>query len=280
VIIDAQTHVVSDDPVKFPKRDDAYTWPATTGAAVIAAMDAAGIDRSFLQQAYGVYGNDNSYLLEVVKAHPDRFAGAVCVDQIAPSGPDTLSDLIENHGMSALRLVWNQQPNVLADPASYPLWQRAADLGIPVVVAAQLVDIPSLVTPLERFPGVRVSLEHYWGNALGDPPYERIAPVLELARFPNLYVRVVSNNSYAAREGTGSPHAFFSLLAERFGPQRLVWGSNYPGHWDKHGGVGERLALAREDLAFLGTASTRAIFGETALGFWPGAGSKKAAEVL
>lgn len=277
MVIDAQTHVVSDDTARFPKRDDAYTWPATTAVAVLAEMDRAGIDRSFLQQAYGVYGNDNRYLLEAVKAHPDRFAGACCVDQIAPGGPDTLSDLVENHGMSALRLVWNQQPNVLADPASYPLWQRAADLRIPVVVAAQLVDVPSLVTPLERFPTVPVFLEHYWGNQLGDPPYERIAPVLELARFPNLYLRIVSNNSYAAREGAGSPHAFFSLLAGRFGTDRLVWGSNYPGHWDKHGSVGERLALAREDLAFLGAAAGAKIFGETALRFWPGqtAGAEK-----
>jgi predicted TIM-barrel fold metal-dependent hydrolase len=269
LIVDAQTHVVSDDTRRFPKREDAYTWPATTGEMVLDSMAAAGIDRSFLQQAYGVYGNDNAYLLEVVKAHPDRFAGAVCVDQIAPGGPDTLSDLIENHGMSALRLVWNQQPNVLADPSSYPLWQRAADLGIPVVVAAQLVDAPSLVTPLERFAGVRVALEHYWGNKLGDPPYELIAPVLELARFPNLYLRIVSNNSYAAREGASTPRAFFSLLAERFGADRLIWGSNYPGHWDKHGGVGERLELAREDLAFLGADAARRIFGETAVTFWP-----------
>lgn len=269
MIIDAQTHVVSDDTTRFPKRPDAYTWPATTGAAAIAAMDAAGIDRSFLHQAYGVYGNDNSYLAEVVQAHPGRFMAACCVDQTAPAGPDTLSDLVENSGFSALRLVWNQVPNVLADPKSYPLWQRAADLGIPVVIAAQLVDIPSLVTPLERFGNVRVCLEHYWANKLGDAPYESIAPVLDLARFPNLSLRVVSNHHAAARQGNGSPHAFFSLLAERFGTARLIWGTNYPGHWDTHGGVGERLALAREDLAFLGGEAGRAIFGETALTFWP-----------
>jgi predicted TIM-barrel fold metal-dependent hydrolase len=269
VIVDSQTHVVSDDLERFPKRPDAYTWPATTGAAAIAAMDAAGIDRSFLHQAYGDYGTDNRYLSEVVRAHPDRFMAACCVDQVAPEGPDTLSDLIENAGFHALRLVWNQIPNVLADPRSLPLWQRAADLDIPVVVAAQLVDIPSLVAPLERFGTLRVCLEHYWGNKLGDPPYELIAPVLDLARFPNLYVRVVSNHHAASRQGSGSPRQFFSLLAERFGTGRLIWGTNYPGHWDTQGGVGERLALAREDLAFLGADAGRAIFGETALTFWP-----------
>lgn len=269
MIVDSQTHVVSDDVGRFPKRPDAYGWPATTGAAALAAMDAAGIERSFLHQAYGVYGTDNRYLADVLQAHPDRFMAACCVDQIAPEGPDTLSDLVENHGFGALRLVWNQVPNVLADPASYPLWQRAADLGIPVVVAAQLVDIPSLVTPLERFPGIRVALEHYWGNKLGDPPYELIAPVLELARFPQLSLRVVSNLSASSRQGASTPQRFFSLLAERFGVHRLIWGTNYPGHWDTHGGVGERLAQARDDLAFLGDAAAAKIFGETALTFWP-----------
>jgi predicted TIM-barrel fold metal-dependent hydrolase len=271
VIVDAQTHVVSSDLVRFPKRSDAYTWPATSAEAVIATMDAAGIDRSFLHQPYGVYGNDNRYLAEVVQAHPERFLAACCVDQIAPEGPDTLSDLVENQGFRALRLVWNQVPNVLADPRSYPLWQRAADLGIPVVIAAQLVDIPSLVTPLERFGNVRVALEHYWGNKLGDPPYDLIAPVLDLARFPNLYLRVVSNHHTAARQGAGSPYEFFSLLAERFGTGRLIWGTNYPGHWDTAGTVPERLTLAQADLAFLGPEANAQIFGETALAFWPAA---------
>ncbi len=270
MIVDAQTHVVSDDLAKFPKRDDAYTWPATTAEAVIATMDAAGIGRSFLHQPYGVYGNDNRYLAQVVRAHPDRFLAACCVDQVAPAGPDTLSDLVENHGFHALRLVWNQIPNVLADPRSFPLWQRAADLGIPIVIAAQLADIPSLIAPLEKFGNVRVALEHYWGNKLGDPPYDLIAPVLDLARFSNLYLRVVSNHHTASRQGNGSPRRFFSLLAERFDTDRLIWGSNYPGHWDTNGGVPERLALAREDLAFLGAEANRRIFGETALTFWPG----------
>ena len=269
MVIDAQTHVVSDDTQRFPKRIDAYTWPATTPDMVLDRMDAAGIDRSVLQQAYGVYGHDNSYLVDVLRRHPERFAGVCSVDQLAPTGPDALSDLVENHGMSAVRLVWAQEPGVLANPASFPLWQRASELRIPVVIAAQLADIPGLVTPLERFGDVAVSLEHYWGNQLGEPPYDRIKPVLDLARFPNVTLRIVSNNSYAAREATGSPHAFFALIAEHFEPRRLVWGSNYPGHWDKHGGVGERLELAREDLAFLGDDAARLIFGENALRFWP-----------
>jgi predicted TIM-barrel fold metal-dependent hydrolase len=48
-----------------------------------------------------------------------------------------------------------------------------------------------------------------------------------------------------------------------------MWGSNYPAHWHKYGGIKERLALMEEDFSFLGVEDRRWIFGETALTLWP-----------
>ena len=48
-----------------------------------------------------------------------------------------------------------------------------------------------------------------------------------------------------------------------------MWGSNFPAHHHAYGGLAERLALGRQDLAFLDEADRRWIFGDTALSLWP-----------
>jgi len=54
---------------------------------------------------------------------------------------------------------------------------------------------------------------------------------------------------------------------DRFGPRRLMWGSNFPSTNDRT--LKEQLDLAREQLAFLSPKEERLIFGETALRLWP-----------
>jgi L-fuconolactonase len=51
---------------------------------LLAQMDAAGIARAVVVQASTVYGNDNSYVVEAVRAHPDRFRGVFSIDVLAP----------------------------------------------------------------------------------------------------------------------------------------------------------------------------------------------------
>jgi predicted TIM-barrel fold metal-dependent hydrolase len=82
-------------------------------------------------------------------------------------------------------------------------------------------------------------------------------------------LKITPNNSYAVREGGTTPEAFFGTLVERFGAHRIMWGSNYPAHWDKYGTIRDRLPLMQKDLAFLPAEDQRWIFGETALTLWP-----------
>jgi L-fuconolactonase len=267
--VDTHVHVVSDDLARYPKREGSYAWPALTTGELIATMDACGIDRALLVQAYFTYGNDNSYAVDAARAHPERFLSVCVIDQLAGDAPDVLSDLVENHGVRGLRLMGTKRPGLLKNPKTFPLWERAAALKIPVCVAAELPEIPDALETIARFPQVPVALEHMWGVEIGDPPYERIAPVLTAARLPNVKLKLAANNSYAAREGAATPRTFFSLLAEHFAPERMMWGSNYPAHWDKYGKIPERLALMRADLAFLGADWNRWFFGESALTFWP-----------
>jgi predicted TIM-barrel fold metal-dependent hydrolase len=86
-------------------------------------------------------------------------------------------------------------------------------------------------------------------------------------RFPNLYLKFSSETIYAARKGKSTPKDFFSLILDRFGSRRIMWGSNFPATHDR--GLKEQFAMARQELAFLPEEDQRWLFGETALSLWP-----------
>ena len=61
--------------------------------------------------------------------------------------------------------------------------------------------------------------------------------------------------------------AFVELLVDRFGAERLVWGSDYPQTHDRS--YAELVALGREACAGLPTADQARVLGENALRLWP-----------
>lgn len=283
MIVDTHVHVVSDDRRKYPQVSDGAhgaaapsvrdigqpEWPPLTVESLIEMMDQCGIDRALLVQTYFTYHFDNSYMIDCALAHPDRFLSVCVIDQLAADAPDLLSELVQTHGVSGLRMMGARGPHALADPRSFPLWERAGRLGIPICIGARLEELADVRVPLARFGDVPVALEHVWGLDIGDPPFERLQPLFEMARFPNVYLKTAPNNSHAARAGKATPDAFFGKLVEIFGARRIMWGSNYPAHWHRYGDLKERLAIMETDFAFLGETDRHAVFGETALSLWP-----------
>jgi predicted TIM-barrel fold metal-dependent hydrolase len=75
-------------------------WPLTTAENLIASMDEAGIDKATLVQAYFVYEYDNSYTVDAMLAHPERFCSVVGLDPMDPNSPDELSRLVEEQGVA------------------------------------------------------------------------------------------------------------------------------------------------------------------------------------
>jgi len=276
-------HVVSDDRKNYPQVSDGaqgagaptvrelgqVEWPALTAETLLRKMDETGIDRALLVQTYFTYHFDNRYMIDCALAHPDRFQSVCVIDQLAPEAPDLLTELVEKRGVRGLRMMGARGKNVLGDARTFPLWERAAALGIPICIGAKIDELPDVVAPIARFTSVKVALEHVWGLELGDPPYDNLKVLWDLARYPHVYLKTAPNNSHAARKGKGSPRQFFGQLVERFGAQRIMWGSNYPAHWHRYGGMKERLAIMQADFAFLGADDRNWIFGEAALSLWP-----------
>ena len=80
-IVDTHLHAISADREHYPTAPiggHQSEWSRARpvdAAGVLRQMDAAGIARAVLVQASTVYGHDNRYVVDAVRANPDRFIG-------------------------------------------------------------------------------------------------------------------------------------------------------------------------------------------------------------
>ncbi len=133
-------------------------------------------------QASTAYGHDNSYVADAIAAHPERFTGVFSVDVLAPDAVAKMRSWIDR-GFSGMRLFTTGstmpgQATWFDDPRSFPAWEHAAEAGIPVCMQMTPQGFPQLRGLLERFPKVRIILDHLARPQLVDgPPYAADAAI-------------------------------------------------------------------------------------------------------
>ena len=276
-VIDIHPHIISPDLKRYPraplggKQSD---WSATRPVSLeqlIAAMDATGIQKAAIVQASTCYGHDNSYVADAVAAHPKRFTGVFSADVLAPDAIAKMRHWMER-GLTGMRLftfgsTMSEQASWLDDSKSYPAWTYAADHGLSICMQMSASGIPQLVGMIERFPKVKILLDHMARPTLDDgPPYAAAASLFGLARYPNVYLKLTKRNFEQAASGKATPATFFPKLVAEFGAERLAWGSNYP---SSEGTLPDILALARKTLAVLPQKDQDWIFAKTAQVLYP-----------
>jgi L-fuconolactonase len=245
------------------------------GDGLLAALDEAGIDKAVVVQASTVYGHDNSYAADMVAAHPDRFVGVFSVDVLVEDGLDQMKRWLDA-GMSGLRLFTTGttmpgQATWMDDPRSFPVWSYAEANAIPVCLQMTADGIPMLRGLLERFPKVRVLLDHLARPKLADgPPYAAAQSLFDLAAYPGVYLKLTNRTIAAAAEGTSSTRAFVSRVVAAFGARRIAWGSNFPA---AEGSLATLLDDARAALADLAPADREAIFAGSIAALYPALGA-------
>jgi L-fuconolactonase len=240
-----------------------------TAETLLSLNAQAGIDKTVLVQPYSVYKYDNSYAADCAAKYPGSFLSVCILDPTRSDTPGQLTYWVKQRGMRGMRLFTTTETEGtwLDDPRTFPVWERAAGLGIPICIMALFHQIPRVCTVLERFPNVTVALDHLAVSRLSvGPPYDSVQPLFGLVRFPNLHLKFSSVNLYSARRGKSSPKEFFTRLIDRFGARCLMWGSNFPTTFDRS--LKDQFDLARQELSFL-PQDQRWIFGETALMLWP-----------
>jgi predicted TIM-barrel fold metal-dependent hydrolase len=277
MIVDTHPHVISSDTKRYPseplvghKSDWSRERPVSVEQMIV-AMDHAGIKKSALVQASTCYGHDNRYVADVVEAYPDRFTGVFSVDMRAPDAPEKIRYWVDRK-LTGLRVFIEGSATVdqaerVDDPRSFSAWQSATDLGLPVCMQMRAKAIPQLVHMIERFPKVRIILDHLARPSLEDgPPYTAAAGLFGLAQYPNVYLKLTPWTFSEVHKGRATPESFFPLLVSKFGAPRLAWGSNFP---RSEGTLPEILRLAQDSLSVLPANDREWIFCKTALTLYP-----------
>jgi L-fuconolactonase len=275
--IDIHPHIISDDTTRYPLAPvggHQSTWSRdrpVTVQQMIAAMHAAQVGKSAIVQASTCYGHDNSYVADAVAAHPDRFTGVFSVDVLSPDAPERMR-YWNSRDLTGMRLftfgsTMSRQAIWLDDPQTYPAWECAAELGIPVCLQMAPEGIPQAINMAQRFPSVRIIVDHCARAPLDDgPPYRAAAALFSLARYPNIHLKLTPLVFEKAASGKATPDTFFPRLVSEFGAERLAWGSNYPA---SEGKLAELLAVAQKSLACLSEGDRAWIFAKTAQSLYP-----------
>ncbi|XAH24194.1 amidohydrolase family protein [Xylophilus sp. GW821-FHT01B05] len=276
-VLDIHPHIITTDTQQYPRDPlggNQSIWSRdrpTTTDQLLSAMDDAGVAKAAIVQASTCYGFDNSYVADAVAAHPDRFTGVFSVDMLASDAPQRIRHWVDRK-LAGLRLftagsTMAGQADWLADPRSFPAWDCAAELGIPVCVQMRAAGMPQLQVLLDRYPRVPIVIDHFLNIPLEDgPPYAAADTLMGLARFPNIYLKltpVIVNNT---RKGRATPESFFPRVVSEFGASRIAWGSNYPAN---AGTLKELLEQTQSALAWAPRSDLDWIFHKTAEGLYP-----------
>jgi L-fuconolactonase len=276
-IVDIHPHVISTDTAKFPLAPlggTQSTWSRdrpTSWQQMIDEMDKAGVAKSAIVQASTAYGHDNSYVAEAIAAHPKRFTGVFSIDMLAPDAVDKMTYWLDR-GFSGMRLFTTGstmpgQATWFDDPRSFPAWQHAGEAGVPVCMQMTPQGFPQLRGLMERFPKVRIILDHLARPQLVDgPPFAADQPFFDLARYKQVFLKVTPVNVEPKDWGKATPESFFGEVIKVFGASRLAWGSNFPA---TAGPLSAILAKAKAAFAFASAADQEWIFGKTAQALYP-----------
>ena len=236
-VVNAAEHawVVRDS--RFPIDPKLATCPTNLPAYdysaeyLLSEMKTYGVDHVVISHVC-YYGRDNRYPSHVVKTYPGKFAAIgllVGYRLYAPNDPENparLERLIRQDGLIGLRLspIYDRDTVWLNDPASYPLWKKAEQLGAVFNIFLAPHQVGQVADMAARFPGVNVVIDHIAMIDITAPDSAGFGPLLDLARFPNVYVRTSLHNPSKTRQ---TPYRdvwpFLRRLYDRFGPRRLIW---------------------------------------------------------
>ena len=282
MIIDTHTHVIATDTKRYPlkplygRQSDWSAEHPLNYPDLVKANIAAGVDKAVLVQASSAYAFDNSYVADAVAAHPERFTGVFSIDVVAPDAVEKMKVWMSK-GLTGMRIftagsTQPEQQTFFAEETAFPAWQCASDNGLSVCMQMQVKGLPLLETVLQRFPKVRVILDHFArAEAAGGPPFASAAPLFALAKYPNVFLKLTHRPIEQSMKGPAMPEAFLGKAVKEFGAERIAWGSNFPAAKPP---LPDLLEMARKALSFLPPRDQDQIFHKTALALYPALAKK------
>ncbi|MFN8490510.1 MAG: amidohydrolase family protein [Caldilineaceae bacterium] len=277
MIVDTHVHVWEIDPPKYPIGPTAPGWTALpdepgTADELLAEMDAHAVDWSVLvQTSWSTW--DNGYIADSAARFPNRLIGHGLIDPQNPNNAEQVRYWVRERGLAGFRFHPMYYPNekILLTGQNQALWEELAALNVVIQFHLRAEQADQVAAIAQRYPHLKLIIDHMGYPQIDEPP-AAFQPIVDLARYPNLYFKL---SDVAGRSKQTFPyidvHPFIQMLLNAFGAQRTVWGTGYPGHHrlkHKWPPLAEELRLIRDGLPFLRAADKDRILGGTAAEIW------------
>lgn len=262
-IIDSQLHCFYPNTIQRPWPEGATPvhGPEFTIEQASAVLDQHGVQGAVLVPP-SWNGWDNQYSLDAAVAQPRRFTVMGRFNFEAPDARERLRTWRQQAGMAGVRFFIQGSPWVsLLQPELSWVWKIAEETRLPVMSA-----IPGNVAGFEpiltQFPDLRLIIDHagrHPRGALDQGAWSDVAQLHALARFPNVSVKVSSLPCFSTETYPFSNlHDPIKQIYDVFGPQRMMWGSDYT---RLSCGYEENIKLFTEALDFLSSEDREWIMG-------------------
>ena len=234
MIIDCQVHPYAAATPQRPwaqAHDDGRRH--VTGDEMVMAMDAVGVDGAIAVSPNAMYGYDPSYVVEVQRAHSDRFAIVRPVDPKNPAVGESIAEWKRISGAVAVRLMLGAHlgidPNI---PGVDIIAKEAARHGLPLNFQCS-GNLDAAMGLIDRHPETRFVLDHLGFRQPRKMPatsaaWADLPKVLELARRPNAAIKVSGACTMSAQ-----PYPYDDIwdnlqrIFDAWGLDRCLWGSDW-----------------------------------------------------
>jgi uncharacterized protein len=225
--------------VEIPPEDATHL-----GHRWVGEMDKYGIERLVM---FTSLPGDHDSVAAAVEAFPERITGYIMLDPTQPNAVDLLRQGVQRQGLKGVTLFPAMHHFYAYDERLYPLYQAAAELGIPVfmhfgVLKVSIRDklgLPNVfdlryADPIDLhqaaidFPSVNFIIPHFGCG------YFREVLMLG-AQAPNVYVDTSSSNTWLTYMPSHLDlKTVFDKTLQVFGPHRILFGTDsnvFPRGW-------------------------------------------------
>lgn len=218
MIIDAHVHI-HPDAKGFGEKYDASV------ESLITSINNSGVDKAIILPIYPQI--PNKFIADACKKYPDKLIGFASVNPLqGVKAIEILEKDVKRYNLKGLKLHPRIQNFSLGNPGLIPVFQKCAELKIPVVIdtfpgmdLSSNDSIPLLIGRIaSSVPGVNIVLAHAGAY--------KILDTLFIAKsHRNIYLDI----SYTLFYFQGSSiEKDMEFVIKKIGPNRCIYGSDHP----------------------------------------------------
>ena len=227
------THIHLYDPtrpqgVPWPAKTDALLYKPTLPETFAGMVRPLGITGAVVVEA-SAWLEDNQWVLDLAKEHRAIVGLVGHLEPGADAFATNLARFAKNPMFRGIRLNGNAIGTGLARPAFVEDLQRLADAGLMLDAIGSAAMIPALITLTDKIPKLRIAIDHMPVEPVGwqNSRYS----LLDLAKRAQVYCKVsgvLKRVDGRTVEDAGAYKPALDELWDAFGPDRVMYGSNWP----------------------------------------------------